>query len=217
MLHPFKNLRTAFKDPDAKTAAPAFSIHSLKEFFARKAQRLNDSLLYTPLERDIVNCHRRFSKNPDYQAILVAIRPDPAGVHLYKNPHTGREETADIDVRALSKRYTLDNGIRLERSTGAHVVMALDLRKPPEEQIRNWQPGTLTFPGAYLAEPLLTVPDPHRVLTATGKGIRPSVDVRAEQEAGTQVFLKEDIIGCRSNGNRYAVPNYIQGLIKRDL
>lgn len=215
MTNPFKDLVKTFNRLLDGEFSPDSGINRLGHFFSRAVGKIKDAQQpYTELERDIVARHRNFSNNKNYHAILVSIRPDMEGRYSYTDPRTGMEEKAELNICALQTCYTLENGVRLERSAGYKVVMALDIRKPPEEQIRGWQAGTLVFPDKYLGAPLITVADPKNVLarSADMTGIVPSVDI-SRQVTTKPAFLPEDIVARNEDGERYRAPCFIRSII----
>lgn len=216
MANPFKDLVKAFNKLLDGELSPAGGPNRLGRFFERATGKIQDAQQpYTPLERAIMDRYRNFSHDPQYHAIYVSIRPDTEGPYTYIDPRNNREERADINVCALGTCYSLENGVRLERSAGYKVVMALDIRKSPEEQIRGWKAGTMAFPDKYLHSPIITVPDLKGVLSNSTNmtGIMPTIDLGPRITPPKAAFLAEDIVACNENGQRYRAPCFIRDII----
>lgn len=146
------------------------------------------------LERDIQKCFKRYGKSSEHHAILVSIRPDDNGTDVFFDPRAKVARNCEVDVRPLSKDYSLDSGIKLRRSGGYCVVMALDPSKPPQDQIPGWNTGTLSVPDSYLEKPLITVADPLKLLAVSPNksGIdtadNVAYQIRQGRAAGTQTL-----------------------------
>lgn len=217
MLDTAKNIADAFNTflEEREYTHPADI--SLKGLFGRVAS-IFDQKPYTPFEKEIVHALRRLADNTNYRALYVSIRPDPDGRYGYLDPDTRMNVRAEWNIWTVSKKYSLDNAVRLERSTGYKIVMALDPHKTLQEQLRGWTPGTMDFPIRYLTNPVISLDDPYKLLGRGGgaSGIVPSIDLKPKIPArrhSPQVGL----MARKDNGQRYHVPSFIKDVLKNEL
>lgn len=114
----------------------------------------------TPFEQALFATFDVYKGMRQYTYLCVGVYMDPEGQHSFIDPVLRKPVPGFYEFHAVEHNENPADVIEVMNGWGRPVVMALDLHKPIADQIPDWKPGTIKFPGQYVAAPILHIPEP---------------------------------------------------------